>query len=405
MRAKKFFAKLPARLWLLLGSLVVLTFFSNDFGLVDIQKTAIVLAAGIDRSEEGYALTAQIAVPKGSDRTTGGTSSVEIEGRGKTVSDCITEIYAKTGWVPKLVFCDLILLGEDAARENGFAALDFFLRNEYAPDSCLLAVCEGRAGETLSAASAVDDASSLALEKLFSDAAEKSGRVMTTTLREFAIGYYGASKSGYMPYVSLREPNESEGGENGNKSESGQSGGGQKQSGGQSGQNGQKASGEKVFGAERTALFTGGKMTGVLSAEETFAFSLLKGNVYGGTLPAGEATLSVLKNRGSVSLEHRKGGQLSAALEVDLKVRLMSRTAPSSQEEVAKGNVLPEEEQAAERALAQAISSLWQSCAAADCDLFMLRRTLFRESPAALADWTPLSQIRLFVRAAVRGLQ
>ena len=90
MRKNKFLHSLPLKLWLLLAAILVLTFFSNDFGLVDIQKTAIILAAGIDRTEEGFELTAQIAVPKGSDRTTGGTSSMEIGGQGATVSDCVS---------------------------------------------------------------------------------------------------------------------------------------------------------------------------------------------------------------------------------------------------------------------------------------------------------------------------
>ena len=72
MKVKRFFAALPGRLCLFLAAAVVLIFFSNDFGLVDIQKTAIVLAAGIDREGEEFSLTAQIAVPKGSDRTAGG---------------------------------------------------------------------------------------------------------------------------------------------------------------------------------------------------------------------------------------------------------------------------------------------------------------------------------------------
>ena len=145
MRAKRLLRSFPMKLWIILAAIVAITFFSNDFGLVDIQKTAIILAAGIDRTADGFSLTAQIAVPKGSDRTTGGTSSVEIEGQGATVSDCISAIYAKTGWVPKLVFCDLVLLGEEAARANAFDALDFFLRNVYAPDSCLLPVWEAAA--------------------------------------------------------------------------------------------------------------------------------------------------------------------------------------------------------------------------------------------------------------------
>ena len=138
---KKFLKTIPMKLWVIVCVLVVFTFFSNDFGLVDIQKTAIVLAVGIDRTEEEFTLTAQIAVPKGSDRTTGGTSSVEIEGRGATVPDCIADIYAKTGWVPKLVFCNLVLLGESAVQADVFSCLDFFLRNEYIPNSCQLAAC------------------------------------------------------------------------------------------------------------------------------------------------------------------------------------------------------------------------------------------------------------------------
>ena len=128
-------------MWLLLAAIVAFSFISNDFGLVDIQKTAIVLAAGIDRNaEKGYTLTAQIAVPKGVDRTTGGTSSVEFVAEGETIADCVSDIYCKTGWVPKFVFCNLIVIGDETAKtENIFDALDFFLRNEYMSDNCFIA--------------------------------------------------------------------------------------------------------------------------------------------------------------------------------------------------------------------------------------------------------------------------
>ena len=391
MRAKRLLRSFPMKLWIILAAIVAITFFSNDFGLVDIQKTAIILAAGIDRTADGFSLTAQIAVPKGSDRTTGGTSSVEIEGQGATVSDCISAIYAKTGWVPKLVFCDLVLLGEEAARANAFDALDFFLRNEYAPDSCLLAVCEGTAAETLKATSAIDDASSLALEKLFSDAAKKSGRVMTTTLREFAIGYYGRSASGYMPYVRMSSQSGAQGGSGGQNAA-----GGQGAAGGQSGQ-------EMIFSAEQTAVFSQGRMTDVLTEAETFAFSLLKGNVYGGTLPSDGITLAVLRNDGSVSLAEEP--TLQATLSVDLKVRLAGRDAPSSPENVAKDNVTEEELAAAESALRGAISALWERCAQSECDLFNLRRTLYRRSAAAYGTWKPLSQIGTEIRVRIEGLR
>lgn len=375
MKTKRFLAALPGRLCLLIVAAVILIFFSNDFGLVDIQKTAIVLAVGIDRDGEDFALTAQIAVPKGSDRTTGGTSSVEIEGRGATVPDCIADIYAKTGWVPKLVFCNLVLLGESAVQADVFSCLDFFLRNEYIPNSCQLAACEGSAGEMLSSQSAIDDTSALALSKLFSDAAKKSGYVMTTTLREFAVGYYGVSGSGYMPYVRAQAQ---EGGSGGADS----SGGGTGSSGGSEESGAQE---QKVYSAEETAIFSGGRLAAVLPREQTFAFSLLEGNVYTGSFQADGQTYVVLKNSGSVGLE--LSDVPMATLSLELRVQLYGTREASPPEEIAKSMLTPEQEARAEEVLTGYLSDLWDTCVQTGCDLFELRAKLYRTSLAEYGQW------------------
>ena len=369
MKIKRFLAALPGKLCLLIVAAVILIFFSNDFGLVDIQKTAIVLAVGIDRDGEDFALTAQIAVPKGSDRTTGGTSSVEIEGRGATVPDCIADIYAKTGWVPKLVFCNLVLLGESAVQADVFSCLDFFLRNEYIPNSCQLAACEGSAGEMLSSQSAIDDTSALALSKLFSDAAKKSGYVMTTTLREFAVGYYGVSGSGYMPYVRAQTQEGGSGGGTG-------SSGGSEESGAQE---------QKVYSAEETAIFSGGRLAAVLPREQTFAFSLLEGNVYTGSFQADGQTYVVLKNSGSVGLELPDVPM--ATLSLELRVQLYGTREASPPEEIAKSMLTPEQEARAEEVLTGYLSDLWDSCVQTGCDLFELRTKLYRTSLAEYGQW------------------
>ena len=376
MKTKRFLAALPGRLCLIIVAAIILIFFSNDFGLVDIQKTAIVLAVGIDRDGEDFALTAQIAVPKGSDRTTGGTSSVEIEGRGATVPDCISDIYAKTGWVPKLVFCNLVLLGESAVQENIFPCLDFFLRNEYIPNSCQLAACEGSAGEMLSTTSAIDDTSALALSKLFSDAAKKSGYVMTTTLREFAVGYYGVSGSGYMPYVRAQaQEGSSSGGSSGSTGSSGSSG----RSGGAGAQE------EKVYSAEETAIFSGGRLAAILPREQTFAFSLLEGNVYTGSFQADGQTYVVLKNGGSVGLE--LADVPTATLSLELRVQLYGTREASPPEEIAKSMLTPEQEARAEEVLTGYLSDLWDTCVQTGCDLFELRAKLYRTSLAEYGKW------------------
>ena len=375
MKTKRFLAALPGRLCLIIVAAIILIFFSNDCGLVDIQKTAIVLAVGIDRDGEDFALTAQIAVPKGSDRTTGGTSSVEIEGRGATVPDCIADIYAKTGWVPKLVFCNLVLLGESAVQADVFSCLDFFLRNEYIPNSCQLAACEGSAGEMLSSQSAIDDTSALALSKLFSDAAKKSGYVMTTTLREFAVGYYGVSGSGYMPYVRAQTQEDGSGGAD-------SSGGGTGSSGGSEESGAQE---QKVYSAEETAIFSGGRLAAILPREQTFAFSLLEGNVYTGSFQADGQTYVVLKNGGSVGLE--LADVPTATLSLELRVQLYGTREASSPEEIAKSMLTPEQEARAEEVLTGYLSDLWDSCVQTGCDLFELRTKLYRTSLAEYGKW------------------
>ncbi len=364
MRARKFWKTLPMKLYLLLAAAVCLYFFANDFSLVDIQKTAIILAVGIDKAEGGFSVTAQIAAPKGTERTTGGTSSVEVAAEGGTVSDCISAIFAKTGRVPKLVFCNLIVLGEEAAKEDVIAHLNYFLRNDYMPDSCFLAVCEGSAGELISSQSAIDDASSLAIEKLFSDAAVKAGNVVSNTLKDFAIGYYGVSGSSFLPYIRTEEQ---EGGGNDSEEGAAASGGGEEA--------------QRVYTATQTALFSKGKMVGLLSAEETLAYSLLEGNVFTGTFSSTDGekpvTLTVMKNEGGVSLDEKKG---EVKLELSLTVRLCCRGVTATVEDIASDSVSPEILQNAEKLLKGYTERLWETCKACGCDLFFLKRTLYRSS-------------------------
>jgi hypothetical protein len=83
-----------------------------------------VIAIGVDREEENFVVTTQIALPKPEES---GEQSAEIVSRGKTISDALEKINAKTGWYPKLVFCQLIVLGETAVSRNVFECLNYFL--------------------------------------------------------------------------------------------------------------------------------------------------------------------------------------------------------------------------------------------------------------------------------------
>ena len=370
---KRLLKRAAPKFALLLGGVLLFAFFSNDFGLVDIQKTAVILAAGIDRTQDGYLLTAQVSVPKGGE-TQGGTASVELSGEGETVADCLTEMYADSGWVPKFDFCSLVLLGEGAAREGAMPALNYFLHNEYMSDNCAVAVAAGSAADVLKETSAIDDTPSLAIGKLFSGAAEKSGATVKNTLREFAVQTLGVSQSSFMPYIRTL-PQEETGGSSGSAGSAGDAGGG-----GASGSSG-SSGGEKVlFRAEETALFSEGKMTGLLSAEETFAYNLLMGKVQAGILTVegedGPVSLNIKRNKGSVSLT--EDAVPRARLEIALKVLVSDRTEKDFLAGTETNVATDEDERQAEELVASYAERLWAAVKASGCDLFLLSRDLWR---------------------------
>ena len=243
-------AKRAVLYYLCILGLLIFAFFTNDFNLVNVQKTAIVTAIGIDREGEEFSLTAVIANPSShGDEGQGGKAGkapasggfATIQGKGGTVAEALEDINSKTGWYPKLIFCRLLILGEEFCKGDVFDGLDYFLRSEYAADDPLLAATDGKAGELLNAKPPLNAAVSEAIEKVLSDQTKRVGAVLTNSLRPFSVSYFSAGNSGYMPLLTKEE------GEQGD-----------------------------VFRASETALFQKGRRIGKLSEEETFALACIK---------------------------------------------------------------------------------------------------------------------------------
>ena len=244
--------KWTVRFFLAMIAVLIFAFFSNDFNLVNVQKTALITALAIDKNGDEFSLTAIVANPAAQGDNGGNTSEKNgtsgggngystVEGKGGTVAEALEDVNAKTGWYPKLVFCRLLVLGESFCAGNVFDGLDYFLRNEYAAKDTLLAAADGQAKEILTAKPPVGGAVSEALEKVLADQPKQVGAVLTANLREFAISYFSAGKSDYIPLVSTQK------GENGD-----------------------------LFQASETALFKDGKRIGKLTKEETFALACVK---------------------------------------------------------------------------------------------------------------------------------
>ncbi len=386
--------KNTVRYYLLEIILLSFLFFSNDFGLIDVQKTAIVVAVGIDREEEGFVLTSQIAVPQASQQG-GSSKSVQLVSRGKTVAQAFEEINAKTGWYPKLVFCKLIILGEETCQENVFDALDYFLRNEYLTDDCQVATCTGRAQDILNTSALVDPSSSSAMSKVLSSHAERVGRVHPSNLKDFSIGYFGESQSGLLPLLKTEpqqeKPPSSGGSQGGGSGTSGGEGSGSGANTGSNGSSGEGSGGstpskeqeQPVFSAKQTALFVRGRWVETLSEEETFALNAATGKLrlasYSVEVDGQTCTLSVKHNAPKIKLNVGKDGRGEVQVQITMTAGAMDYSKAQNVEEIKDmGNVPDGTFAAAEKKLTAELSTAYEKARKVGCDVLELQERLVK---------------------------
>ena len=404
--------KNTVRYYLLLVIALVFLFFSGNFGLIDVQKTAIVMAVGIDREGEDFIVTSQIAVPEAS-KQGNASQTVQLVSRGKTVANALEEINGKTGWYPKLAFCRLIILGEKTTETDVFDSLDFFLVNEYISDNCLIATCEGTAQDLLNVTALIDPSGSVAMQKVLSPHAERVGAVLPTTLREFSIGYFSDSKSGYMPLLKTQPQQEKQGEEKQNNASQGQ-GGAQNSSQNSQNQGGQaeKSGQEKpVFSANETALFVAGKRVGVLTPEETFAVNAtlfeLKLASYTVESDKGACTLIVRNNQRKEKLVVKSdipAYKIKLTLTAGFADASFSRPLQETKDAGAiPSGVFPQ----AEKLLASQVKDAFEKCRAVDCDIFGVKERIQKYNAKAYKRLknTALSSAVLDISVTFQGIR
>ena len=395
-------ARNTVRYYILILLVLSFLFFSGDFGLLDVQKTALILAVGIDKEEDEFIITSQIALPQDSKQGKS-TQTVQLVSHGKTVADAFEEINAKTGWYPKLVFCNLIVLGESAVTEDVFGSLDYFIRDEYFSDNCQIATCDGSAKDLLNVSALVDPSSSTAIGKVLSAHAERLGTVLPTTLHDFAIGYYGDAQCAFAPIVTTQPQQEptangekdsgNQSGQGGKSSQGGQGGqDGASESGGQSGQSGASGSAQQekpVFSARETALFLRGKRVATLTAEETFAFNVVVASLKLAPLTVEKdnaaCTLTIKHNDPKLSLRVSQDGKATLLVKVTLTAGILDYSQSLPLDKIADAGDVPDGVFfAAEKKLSADIHSVFDKAKTSGCDLFGIQELLLKHKPRSL---------------------
>lgn len=320
-------------------------FLTSDFSIIDIEKTAIIVALGVDKTEDGlYEVSAQIAVPEATDNTPSNAESV-INGVGETVYEAVDQIGVKTGWYPKLSFCNLVILSKDLLSENVLTVTDYFLRSLKIEDTAIMCVAEKSAKELLTASSPLDNISSFALLKIFVKEHDKASPVLTTTVKEFCLSSYSHSHFGYIPLVKAVPTGDKE--DESSSADSGLSGSSGNGGGASSSNSGAKE--PVVFDASETLLFSSGIYSGKLEGDETLYYSLMTKGVNetyitvtgtDGDGKSGRYLIDIASTRRKVKLEFKDSPLFT--VELNMSLRLEDTDVNQSIKELSKVNLMTE---------------------------------------------------------------
>lgn len=339
--------------------LVITLFFSNDFGLVNIEKTAIITAIGIDYENEEYSVTAQVAVPEATTSTTE-NKKAEITGKGKTVGSAIRNIGELSGWYPQLAFCNLIILGNNTIEQNVIKILDYFTKTLRVQDSAVVVLAEQNASDILYTSTPLDNVTSFAIQKiLLKDLGFELG-VATNDIKSFCIGYYSETGSSYMPII--KKINASEDKKKDNKS---------------------------VFDCSSTALFLHGKKVGELNKDQTLTLNALFSNLKNSTieitdvkkdyyLKSGNYMITVLRCTPNIK-QRVENNKINVEFTINMYCKVSDQTSEFSDDAFNKNIPLSYAvKESAENYLRENISQLIETEKQTGCDLLRIKQRLYR---------------------------
>ena len=399
--------------FILLAVVLIFTFFfSNDFGLIDVEKTSIITAIAIDKDESGYLVTAQIAVPEATDQNAENRKA-EISGSGSTVGEALKNIGDVSGWFPKLAFCNLIIIGDGLKDTNVVKVLDYFAKTLRVQDSALVALAENDAKELLTLSTPLDNISSFALQKILLKNPGFDRDVCSTDVKSFCSGHYSPSGSSYMPLIKVAssEGDSSGGGQSGNSSTT--TGG---TSGGSSNSNSQGVAenNKNLFDARTTALFLNGVKVGELDPDLTFMFNAFKEPLTDTTLPINDVPykdgkanylLTILKGAPKLKVE-TDDSELKVTLSLDLYCKVSDVNADGSDEALSENQPLPKPLiEKAKNVIEGRLFDLINTSVQTGCDFLKIKEKLYRHHYGQYSRYKDnyLSVMKIVIDANVHG--
>lgn len=140
----------------------------------EINELALVLSVALDKNDDGFKVTAQMAKPETYSKTpSGGGGGTEkekpfwiISGTGKTIFDAVRNMASISSRRIVWSHIKVIIIGEELAKNDIQEIFDFFSRNAELRFRTWIAVTPGEAGKILEIVPIMEKDPSLNIEKI-----------------------------------------------------------------------------------------------------------------------------------------------------------------------------------------------------------------------------------------------
>ena len=184
---------------------LILAFPASMSTQARLNMRVIITGLAIDKTDEGYEVTAQIVKPSPSSESSGTGASINfISDKGETIVSALSKLSYKSGKVAGFSHTNFILLGKELINENVSQILDYFLRDTIIKDSVLLLVAKDSAKEEIKKTKDVELSVGLGLQKVFVYKEKESDGTMTSLLN-FVNSSYGHSKTALTSILSFTD--------------------------------------------------------------------------------------------------------------------------------------------------------------------------------------------------------
>lgn len=192
---------------LLLVTLFVL-WFVGSFNETTLTERAIVLGLGIDKQEDLYKLSAEVIVPTNASGSTYTGGSRVVECYGSTVAVAIEDLFHRSGRVPSLGQCAVLVIGESVYKnENLTDVLSFFYLSEAFADNTLISLAKGEASEIFNKQTTLDSYVSIVIESI-SHLRNRQMGVVSNVMQRFMHSMFDKSGSSYLSIIEFNVDND-----------------------------------------------------------------------------------------------------------------------------------------------------------------------------------------------------